>query len=97
MVKRTINLYADHESITLAMSKGINLSQFFDKMLKLELQTGETQNKESIELLKITNLRLTDQLQEKMKEITFLKSKIEELNNIKVENDKRSHRRSLYQ
>lgn len=79
MGKRILQLYANDEDISLAKSKGINLSLMFREFLAIELNakyTGKNKDK-IISELKNKMTKLSGELTLKLEEIEKLKKKVE--------------------
>ena len=73
MVKRNVTLYGDAENVEIALAKGINLSQLFNEMLKVEIEAKPETDEELIKNLKARNVFLATELKNVRKE----KNKIE--------------------
>lgn len=83
MGKRALSLYVDDELITIATSKDINLSKFFQNALEVELSVKdlEDEGKQEIVLtkLKTTNAILNDELRKAYEDREKLSKKILDL------------------
>jgi len=83
MGKRMLSIYAKDEDITLAKSRGINLSKMFREILSTELELGDisdaTTKEEIINKLKAKVAMLSSELNDKTKELIKLKKQIIDL------------------
>ena len=69
MGKRILNLYVDDETIEIAKSKRINMSELFREILSAELKdTKNSSEKDKIKKLKLLNAKLSIRINELTKE-----------------------------
>lgn len=82
MGKRILQLYANDDDVLLAKAKGLNLSEFFRQILKVELyrESKDSDSDSDIDL-KIQIAKLSSELNNKLKEIETLKKEVENAKN----------------